>query len=94
MARSRGVTRQWIQSLVDELKRRGLVSASKNPAHRRSVRIELTQAGATLIARMRQRELDLLGRIGIDLQAPRIRQALQTLDEIRGKLLAARAAEA
>lgn len=60
MARARRVTRQRIQALVDALKHHGYVQASPNPAHRRSVVIELTADGRQIIARMQRREQNFL----------------------------------
>lgn len=56
MAKARRVTRQRVQALVDALKARGYVTARANPAHKRSVVITLTDPGAEVIARMKQRE--------------------------------------
>lgn len=86
MARRRRVSRQRVQALVDQLKRRGLVVARDNPAHKRSAMITLSPAGRSLIRDMRRRELDHLKERGIDLDAPRLRAAWRTLAELRRRL--------
>jgi DNA-binding MarR family transcriptional regulator len=59
-ARNRYVTRQHIQTIVDQLADRGLVARATNPAHRRSPLVELTPDGATTITSMHERERALL----------------------------------
>src|SRR4051812_20304648 len=46
VARRRHVSRQHVQTLVNALLARELVTAEENPAHRRSPLISLTPAGA------------------------------------------------
>src|SRR5262249_19593397 len=45
MARSRPVSRQYIQTLVDGVVKQGLVELVENPAHKRSPLVELTAKG-------------------------------------------------
>ena len=56
IARSRHVTRQHIQALVNELLELRLVSLDENPAHRRSALVRLTPEGKKGIERMKRRE--------------------------------------
>jgi DNA-binding MarR family transcriptional regulator len=56
IARSRQVTRQHIQQLVNPLVDRGLVTISANPSHRRSGLVQLSPAGEQVIRRMKERE--------------------------------------
>lgn len=52
MARTRSVTRQNVQPVVDALVAEGLVVRVPNPAHRRSPRYEVTAEGRAIAARM------------------------------------------
>ena len=45
MARRRGVSRQHVQTLVNDLLERGWVETVPNPAHRRSSLIQMTRQG-------------------------------------------------
>src|SRR5581483_10613623 len=61
IARSRHVSRQHIQALVNRLREARLVELAENPAHRRSALVRLTPAGARLIDRMTAKEARALG---------------------------------
>ena len=63
LARSRPVSRQHIQILVNALRRQKLVRVVRNPEHRRSPLIELTAAGRRTVKKMRAREAALLKRM-------------------------------
>src|SRR5574341_977072 len=56
IARSRHVTRQHIQALVNDLLDLRLVSLDDNPAHRRSALVRFTPEGHKTIERMKRRE--------------------------------------
>jgi len=56
IARSRRVTRQHIQALVNGLLQKRLVELRDNPAHKRSSLVGLTPAGAETIRRMKRKE--------------------------------------
>jgi DNA-binding MarR family transcriptional regulator len=84
IARSRGVTRQHIQSLVNPLLEHGLVEAAANPAHRRSPLMLLTAKGERTIDRMRRREASVLG--DVRLAAAELRSAAATLRALRRSL--------
>ncbi len=81
MARQKGLTRQHFQTKVDALLQRGLVASQPNPAHARSVLIELTPEGRAVSAEMRRREQAELTRALADLDAARIEQADRLLVE-------------
>lgn len=83
VARSRHVTRQHIQALVNGLLGLGLVSMEENPAHRRSALVRLTAEGETTIERMKRRERKLLERIDPGRSAAEIRRAAETLKAVR-----------
>lgn len=56
IARERGVSRQHVQVLVNQLLGLGLVQALENPAHRRSVLVERTEKGRKVFKSARKRE--------------------------------------
>jgi len=52
LARTRFVTRQYMQELVDKLIASGLAERTPNPRHRRSPLVRATARGETLVKRM------------------------------------------
>lgn len=60
IARERFVARQHIQSLVDDLLERRLVTTVANPAHKRSPLVALTEKGIARFELIREREKELL----------------------------------
>jgi DNA-binding MarR family transcriptional regulator len=83
IARSRGVSRQHIQTIVNELLDEGLVELRDNPAHRRSCLVALTAAGRATIAGIRDTERLVLGDAFSDIDATAVRAATQTLRTVR-----------
>ena len=59
IARSRSVTRQHIQILVNDLLDQDLVVLEDNPLHKRSSLVTLTKESERIIRRMRKRESQL-----------------------------------
>jgi DNA-binding MarR family transcriptional regulator len=86
VARSRYVTRQHIQTLVNALLRLHLVSIEANPAHRRSALVHLTAEGQKTIERMRRRERKHLERIDPGRSAAEVRRSAETLKAVREAL--------
>lgn len=83
LARGRGVSRQFIQTVVNELLVRELVVTSANPAHRRSKLVDLTPAGRELILTAMHREGKVLAELAGDLTATEIRDAARILRQVR-----------
>ena len=63
IARERGASRQHVQQLVDALLERDLVERHRNPNHKRSSLIALTDKGRALVENMRAEERNAIGRI-------------------------------
>jgi DNA-binding MarR family transcriptional regulator len=61
LAAALSLARQNVQRVVDELVRLGHVRVAPNPAHRRSVLVELTHAGREAFDRIHAEELGELG---------------------------------
>ena len=86
IARSRQVTRQHIQALVNDLLELRLVSLDDNPAHRRSALVRLTAEGQRAIDRMRRRERQFLERLELEARPDDLRRAATTLSAVRKAL--------
>jgi len=86
IARSRGVSRQHIQTIVNELLDEGLVELRDNPAHRRSCLVALTAVGDATIGGIRDTERAVLGHAFSDLDMADVRAATQTLRAVRVRI--------
>ncbi len=82
MARARPVSRQHIQTLVNELLAAGYVEYRDNPAHRRSKLVAPTRAGAAAFAALRAREAAALTRLAVDIDAIEMARAAQVLSQL------------
>jgi DNA-binding MarR family transcriptional regulator len=91
LARARPVSRQHIQTLVNRLLELRLVRTVPNPAHKRSVLLELTPAGRTRFEDMKRRERDLLAEVARSIPESQSRRTTRSLRQLRD-LLAARTA--
>ena len=89
LARARPVARQHIQVLVNELAERGLVVARANPAHKRSLLIELTPAGKRRFEAIRAAERALLKRIELPFSARELETLAERLETLSRALAAA-----
>lgn len=86
VARSRRVTRQHIQSLVNALLELGLVALDANPAHRRSALVRLTPEGKRVIERMKRRERRFFDTRDLGREADELGRAARTLRAVRHAL--------
>jgi DNA-binding MarR family transcriptional regulator len=86
IARSRHVTRQHIQALVNDLLKLHLVSLSDNPVHRRSALVQLTPEGQKAIDRMKRRERQFLDGLELKARPDDLRRASATLSAVREAL--------
>ena len=83
LARTRSVSRQYIQTAVGTLISNGWIAAEENPAHRRSVLITITPPGRALIDQLRRREGELLRQINFGLSFEEIQAAAGILAQVR-----------
>ena len=88
LARMRPVSRQFIQSLVNELEAQGLVALHENPAHKRSRLVSLTQAGRDHHAEVKQRAITSLSSLAAELSLEEAQIAARVVKELREALLA------
>ncbi len=86
IARSRHVTRQHIQSLVNALLGLDLAALEPNPAHRRSALVRLTPEGQKAFERMRRRERRFYDRSDLGRKAEELKRAAHTLRTVRNAL--------
>ena len=86
IARSRHVTRQHIQSLVNALLGLDLVVIEPNPEHKRSVLVRLTPEGQKVIERIKRRELRYMGQLVLDAKKTDLKRAAETLRRVRAAL--------
>jgi len=90
MARSRPVSRQHIQLLVNALASKGLVRLQPNPAHKRSALVALTPRGCERVERMAEREARALTRLDLEVRPDQLRLAVGVLRQVRQALARAR----
>lgn len=86
IARSRHVTRQHVQSLVNALADLSLVALRDNPAHRRSPLVALTTDGERAMRRLRNAERRAFGGLRIDATNADLEAATRTLRAVRSAL--------
>lgn len=82
IARSKAVSRQHIQILMNALAAAELVAASDNPAHARSLVFDLTPKGRKMFAAMRAREAAPLSRMAASLSLAGLDQARLALADL------------
>ncbi len=96
MARQRPVSRQHIQTVVNELMLAGLAKAQPNPAHKRSSLIALTDEGRAMLKTIAAREAKMLARTAPSVSPADLAAATRLFDRLEHDLaqrLAAAAVE-
>jgi Transcriptional regulators len=83
MARVRPVSRQHIQTIVNQLAVEGYVEFIENPAHKRSHLVSLTEEGKELVDEMNRLELDLLTGLELGIPEEDMRTAASVLRALR-----------
>ena len=79
MARSRQVSRQNIQTIVNLLLDDGYIELIDNPAHKRSSMVSLTLNGESYVEEMNHLERDILSRLDFDIENKEILKAAEVL---------------
>lgn len=82
MGRAQGLSRQFVQRMVNDAADQGYVVRRPNPAHRRSVLVALTAEGERAIAAITAREHALLREVGGALTATDVDRCLLVLREM------------
>jgi DNA-binding MarR family transcriptional regulator len=86
LARRRPVSRQHIQTLVNELLKLGLVIRKPNPMHKRSRLVGLTPEGHRTISGMLEREKELLQDLRLEANLDQLQDAADTLADLSSAL--------
>ncbi|MEZ4224761.1 MAG: MarR family transcriptional regulator [Polyangiaceae bacterium] len=89
IARSKGVSRQHIQTIVNSLASDDLVEARENPAHQRSSLLALTPAGERCFREIQKREQVVLGELAQRFRGSDLEKVAQTLKALGDHLEAA-----
>lgn len=76
------LTRQAVQRHVDDLRARGLVTTTANPAHRRSVLIALTREGQQLWHKGHAQDLDALAPMAAEFSRADLETTVQVLEAL------------
>lgn len=79
MGRSQALSRQFVQRMVNEAAARHLVETARNPAHKRSSLIQLTDEGGVAINSLIAHERAVLRQVGGDLTDADIDACLRVL---------------
>ncbi|MER6981691.1 MarR family winged helix-turn-helix transcriptional regulator [Streptomyces carpinensis] len=79
MGRAQALSRQFVQRMVNDAARHGMVEILANPAHRRSSLIRLTDEGRAAISAVRAREHALLRQVDGDLTIADIDACIRVL---------------
>jgi DNA-binding MarR family transcriptional regulator len=86
IARAKSVSRQHIQTIVDDLKAEEMVISQANPAHRRSPLIAPSPKGALVFAEARAAEASSLLKLSQRLDGPAVEHSAATLRALRGAI--------
>jgi DNA-binding MarR family transcriptional regulator len=89
LARSRGLNRQGVQRIVDELAAKGLVGFRDNPHHRRAKLVELTPAGLSVYEAANRLQKPWAEALSRGLDADELATAGKLLKSLRKRLEAA-----
>lgn len=88
LARERGVSRQHIQSVINELLAAGLAATTRNPSHRRSPLLVLTDEGLRRLRTVEAREAAYLTRIAPAVSHLELAAASRLFDHLERNLAA------
>lgn len=87
IAKDKSVTRQHIQTLVNELLDKELVEILENPSHQRSFLVQRTERGRKVFAEMRTREARLIAVMAKRIPAGDLEVTLRTLRRIEEQVV-------
>lgn len=86
LATAQGVSRQHIQSVINELMGQNLVESGDNPKHKRSHLMHLTDAGRTMAEYLDEGRRRLLDSLDPGIPGPALSAAIRVLRAIRHQL--------
>jgi DNA-binding MarR family transcriptional regulator len=80
------VSRQFVQTVCDELEEAGLVALSENPRHKRSKLMSLSEAGRRALARAEAAEAAIIEKTLPNVNAASLASASALLEEMQDRL--------
>jgi DNA-binding MarR family transcriptional regulator len=86
IAKSKGVSRQHIQNLMNALQMDGFVESFDNPAHKRSLLFDLTSKGSAAFKKIQVREQEPLRRLAASVSAEELLRAEVLLADLNRHL--------
>ncbi|MFQ5469714.1 MAG: MarR family winged helix-turn-helix transcriptional regulator [Gammaproteobacteria bacterium] len=86
IAREKTVSRQHIQTVVNELLPLKLIQALENPAHKRSPLISMTEKGKNLFRQINQQEIKVLDEMANEFREKNITTSTRTLNALNDYL--------
>jgi DNA-binding MarR family transcriptional regulator len=90
IARARSTSRQNIQILIDRLEAIGRVGLTGNPAHKKSLLVQITENGKASLAASETAQKDFLLELGSRLSEAEVRGTISVLSKVRSLLSADR----
>lgn len=84
LARAHSVGRQFVQRMIDQAERDGLVERQINPAHRRSVLFALTRKGRDTFETIRKRELKAIRKAASGISRSDLAVTLKVIQHMTG----------
>ncbi|MCB1350904.1 MAG: MarR family transcriptional regulator [Maritimibacter sp.] len=82
------INRQYVQLMVNETLASGFTERSRNPRHKRSPLLTLTDKGRALIDRVMAREMDILRIVAAEIPDQDIATALAVIEAVTSELKA------
>jgi DNA-binding MarR family transcriptional regulator len=86
IARRMGITRQSVQASVNRLRGDALIQAERNPDHRRSPLIRLTELGRAKYAALHRRQITWINTLAVDLKVSELATTARVLEELSNRL--------
>lgn len=80
------VSRQYVQTVCNELQEQGLMEFVENPRHKRSRLVELTEEGQKVLAQARENEAALIQQSLPDICSRQVAEASVLLIELRKRM--------
>jgi len=88
------VSRQFVQTAINELEKQGMIEFLKNPRHKRSKLLKLTDHGKDTLEQAHKNEEAIIEQIVPDMDATSVVNASELLESIWGKMNTAISAKA
>jgi DNA-binding MarR family transcriptional regulator len=86
LAKTRHMSRQSIQVMVDEMLKMGWLETKPNPFHKKSSLIELTAEGKKAYKNMQDQEIKHMKKLNIDVPVKKLEEALKLVEHINKKI--------